>query len=69
MPEHETDTHVRGAPIRLLTTDEVADIFRVRPRTVNDWVRTGRIRQVNKTRGRHLFREEDVLSLLTGTEL
>lgn len=67
MSEHETDTRVRrvrGAPL-LLTTKEVADIFRVRPRTVNDWVRTGRIQQVKKTRGKHLFREEDVLSLFT----
>lgn len=62
MAEQKTDTHGR-TPEQLLTTEEVAKIFRVEPRTINEWVRRGRLHNVNLSRGRHLFRPRDITAI------
>lgn len=56
-------------PARLLSTQQVADMFRVDPRTVRRWVRTGKLRALKAEgigRGYFLrFREADVHALFT----
>lgn len=51
-----------GARAGLLTTEEAAEVADVQPKTIREWVRTGRL-HVEKRRGRRMFlREEDVLA-------
>jgi len=57
-------------PPRLLTTEEVAEILRVCPRTLRRWVRDGKIptvRFVNTGSGRVLFRHEDVTAFVNAS--
>ena len=49
---------------RLLTTAEVAAIFRVDPKTVSTWARVGRIRSIRTPGGHRRFRESEVQRLL-----
>lgn len=51
-------------PDRLLKPGEVAEMFRVDPKTVTRWAKAGRLTSV-KTPGRHhRFRESEVRALL-----
>lgn len=50
---------------RLLTTREVAELFRVNPRTVTTWARRGVIQSFRTPGGNHRrFRESDVRAAL-----
>jgi excisionase family DNA binding protein len=49
---------------RLLTTKEVAALFRVNRNTVTRWVKAGKLQTVSTPGGAHRFRESDVLALL-----
>lgn len=52
---------------RLLTPNEVALLFRVKPKTVIRWAAKGRLTSVRTPGGRdRRFRESDVAALLTG---
>jgi excisionase family DNA binding protein len=51
---------------RLLTPREVADKFRVDPRTVTRWADAGRIWSVRTPGGHARFRESEILALLAG---
>jgi excisionase family DNA binding protein len=48
----------------LLTTDEVAAIFRVNPRTVERWTSDGRLHRVELGARTVRFRAEDVAALI-----
>lgn len=51
---------------RLLTTAEVAEAFRIHPRTVGRWAERGWIRQVRPGNAHPRYRESDVRALLAG---
>lgn len=50
---------------RLLTPGEVADLFRVDPKTVTRWAATGRLVSVRTPGGHRRFRETDINALLS----
>ena len=51
-------------PERLLTPAEVAQMFRVDPKTVTRWASAGRIGSIRTPGGHRRFRESEVQSLL-----
>ncbi len=51
---------------RLLTPGEVAQLFRVDPKTVTRWAAAGRISSIRTPGGHRRFRESEVQALLTG---
>lgn len=51
---------------RLLTPGEVADKFRVDPKTVTRWAAAGRIGSIRTPGGHRRFRESEVRALLEG---
>jgi excisionase family DNA binding protein len=51
---------------RLLTPGEVAQLFRVDPKTVTRWAAAGRISSIRTPGGHRRFRETEVRALLTG---
>lgn len=54
---------------RLLTPGEVAQLFRVDPKTVTRWAAAGRISSIRTPGGHRRFRETEVRALLTGSPL
>jgi excisionase family DNA binding protein len=52
---------------RLLTPAEVAAVFRVNPKTVSRWAKTGRIAAVRTPGGHRRYRQADVVALLSVT--
>lgn len=57
------------AKSRLLTPGEVAEVFRVDPKTVTRWAAAGRIGSIRTPGGHRRFREDEVRSLLEDGEL
>lgn len=53
---------------RFLTPAEVADIFRVDPKTVTRWAAAGRLDSIRTPGGHRRFRESDVRALLAGDD-
>ena len=53
---------------RLMTPGEVANLFRVDPKTVSRWAISGRIPSVRTPGGHRRFRETDVRALLRGQD-
>lgn len=53
----------------LLTPGEVANLFRVDPKTVTRWAAAGRIGSIRTPGGHRRFRESEVRSLLGGSDL
>jgi len=51
---------------RLLTPGEVAQLFRVDPKTVTRWAAAGRISSIRTPGGHRRFRESEVYALLAG---
>lgn len=51
---------------RLLTPGEVAQLFRVDPKTVTRWAAAGRISSIRTPGGHRRFRETEVRALLSG---
>ena len=51
-------------PERLLTPGEVAEMFRVDPKTVTRWASAGRIGSIRTPGGHRRFRESEVNQLL-----
>jgi excisionase family DNA binding protein len=51
-------------PERLLTPGEVAEMFRVDPKTVTRWAAAGRIGSIRTPGGHRRFRESEVTRLL-----
>lgn len=54
-------------PDDLLTREEVAGYFRMRPRTIREWTDDGLLPR-RKVRGRVLYRWSDILALAEGGE-
>jgi excisionase family DNA binding protein len=52
----------------LLTPAEVADLFRVNPKTVTRWARAGKINAVRTLGGHRRFRKSDVQRCLEMVE-
>jgi excisionase family DNA binding protein len=52
---------------RLLTPHEVANAFRVDPKTVTRWAQQGRIKSIRTPGGHRRFYESEVRALLTQT--
>jgi excisionase family DNA binding protein len=52
----------------LLTPGEVAQLFRVDPKTVTRWAASGRLRSIRTPGGHHRFYRDDVLALLNRTQ-
>lgn len=50
----------------LLTSGEVAELFRVDPKTVTRWAAAGRIDSVRTPGGHRRYRESEVRALLAG---
>jgi excisionase family DNA binding protein len=51
---------------RLLTSGDVAVMFRVDPKTVTRWAKEGRLASVRTPGGHHRFRETVVRAMLNG---
>jgi len=49
----------------LLTPAEVAELFRVNPKTVTRWARSGKIAAIRTLGGHRRFRKSDILDALT----
>jgi excisionase family DNA binding protein len=52
----------------LLTPQEVATLFRVDPKTVTRWARSGRIHAIKTPGGHRRYRESEIRDLLQGGE-
>lgn len=52
---------------RLLTPGEVADLFRVDPKTVTRWAKAGKLTSIRTLGGHRRYRESEVRKLLSGT--
>ncbi|WP_046470804.1 BldC family transcriptional regulator [Allosalinactinospora lopnorensis] len=50
----------------LLTTAEVAAVFRVHPETVKNWTRRGALSSLRTLGGHHRYRKAEVNRLLRG---
>lgn len=51
---------------KLLTPAEVASMFRVDPKTVTRWARTGKLNSIRTLGGHRRYREGEVRALLAG---
>ena len=56
------------APDTLLTPSEVAQLFRVNPKTVTRWARAGKISAVRTLGGHRRFRKSEVVAQLANLE-
>lgn len=61
---HETPRARPGQTDRLLTPGEVAEMFRVDPKTVTRWAAAGRIGSIRTPGGHRRFRESEVRAML-----
>jgi excisionase family DNA binding protein len=50
----------------LLTPGEVATMFRVDPKTVTQWAKTGRLTSIRTPGGHRRYRQTEVRALLAG---
>lgn len=50
----------------LMTTAELAVIFKCDPKTISRWVTSGKLASIRTPGGRHRFKESDVRALLAG---
>ena len=63
-PPIEVGTVTNENPERLLTPHQVAQLFRVDPKTVARWASNGWIGSIRTPGGHRRFRESEVLALL-----
>ena len=69
--ERDTVTQMSETPAALLTPAEVATLFRVDPKTVTRWAKSGKISAVRTLGGHRRYHKEEVEDLLrrsAGTE-
>lgn len=52
----------------LLTTGQVASLFKVDPKTVSRWATAGRLRSIRTPGGQHRFRKSEIRALLEGED-
>ena len=60
-------TSPSGDPERLLTPAEVAQLFRVHPKTVSRWASAGKLSAVRTLVGHRRYRASEVYALLDET--
>lgn len=53
-------------PETLLTPSEVANLFRVDPKTVTRWAKAGKLSSIRTLGGHRRYRESEVRELLSG---
>jgi excisionase family DNA binding protein len=58
----------REAPDPLLTPAEVAVLFRVNPKTVSRWARSGKLTSIRTLGGHRRFRASEVRGLVEASE-
>ncbi len=58
----------REPTTELLTPSEVAEMFRVNPKTVTRWARSGRISAIRTLGGHRRFRADEIRRLLGQAE-
>ena len=51
----------------LLTPAEVASLFRVDPKTVTRWAKSGKLTSIRTLGGHRRYKESEVMALLTAT--
>lgn len=68
MDDVTTDRAALASRDRLLTPGEVAQLFRVDPKTVTRWAAAGRISSIRTPGGHRRFRETEVRALLSGVQ-
>ena len=51
----------------LLTPAEVASLFRVDPKTVTSWAKSGKLTSIRTLGGHRRYKESEVKALLSGT--
>lgn len=61
MTTHFTETE------SLLTPSEVANLFRVDPKTVTRWAKAGKLTSIRTLGGHRRYRESEVRDLLAGS--
>ena len=66
--EGKTMASDREAPDPLLTPAEVAVLFRVNPKTVSRWARSGKLTSIRTLGGHRRFRASEVRSLVEQSE-
>jgi excisionase family DNA binding protein len=66
--EGKTMATDREAPDPLLTPAEVAVLFRVNPKTVSRWARSGKLTSIRTLGGHRRFRASEVRSLVEQSE-
>jgi excisionase family DNA binding protein len=66
-PDESNDT-ARDEPEELLTPSEVAAMFRVNPKTVTRWHRTGKVSAIRTLGGHRRFRASEIRRLLAEGE-
>jgi excisionase family DNA binding protein len=67
-PRDDTHDAARDAPEELLTPSEVAAMFRVNPKTVTRWHRTGKVSAIRTLGGHRRFRASEIRRLLAEGE-
>ena len=60
MPHREQDSE------KLLTPAEVAEFFRVDPKTVTRWAKAGKLNSIRTLGGHRRYRESEIRQLLDG---
>lgn len=65
MTTNTRQPRLRETADRLLTSQEVAELFRVDPKTVARWAKRGRIPSVRTPGGHHRFPRTAVMRLLS----
>lgn len=60
MPDRDQDTE------KLLTPAEVAELFRVDPKTVTRWAKAGKLDSIRTLGGHRRYRESEIRRLLDG---
>jgi excisionase family DNA binding protein len=62
-----TTTRRPGEVEELMTPGEVAEVFRVDPKTVTRWAKSGKLTSIRTLGGHRRYRADEVASLLAGT--
>lgn len=52
----------------LLKTEEVARLFRVVPKTIGEWVKSGHLKVIRTPGGQRRFRQSEIFKLLEGSD-
>lgn len=68
MDEEHDDVNVTQTDQELLTPAEVAKLFRVDPKTVTRWAKSGKLSSIKTLGGHRRYRAVEVRTLLQGQQ-